>query len=156
MLPNQLCHCTHQHQCLCFQLGFSLTRRFVCLCVCADQSLVQVAVHNTQQVIMGLSVTCYLWWAFPINIYNAVNQPHTEHCDSNHPSFLISPSRSILISISSVGGATQSAELVLVLKDEYRKREGRRRAKRSWHQVKPELKCFPLKNQSEKKLMSCF
>lgn len=51
---------------------------------------------------MGLSVTFFLWWASSINIYDALNQPHTEHCDSNHPSFLISPSRSILISISSV------------------------------------------------------
>lgn len=57
--------------------------------------------HGTQRVIMGLSVTCHHWWASTINIYDALNQPHTEHCDSNHPSFLISPSRSILISISS-------------------------------------------------------
>lgn len=64
-------------------------------------SLVQVAVHGTQRVIMGLSMTCHLWWASTINIYDALNQPHTEHCHSNHPRFFNIPIQINSISISS-------------------------------------------------------
>lgn len=74
----------------------------VCWCVCVwTNHLYRLRWNSAQRVIIGLSVTRHLWWASTINIYDALNQPHTEHCDSNHPSFLISPSRSILISISS-------------------------------------------------------
>lgn len=31
MQPNQPCHYTHRHHCLCFQLGFSLAQHFVCV-----------------------------------------------------------------------------------------------------------------------------
>lgn len=123
-------------------------------CVRLNQSLVQVPVHSTQRVIMGLSVTCHLWWASTINIYGALNQPHTEHCDSNHPSFLISPSRSILISISRAWWS-HAVCWTSYCSQRWREKEGGRRAKHSWHQAKPEMKHLPWNNQSGEKLMSC-
>lgn len=122
VLPNQPCHYTHRQHCLCFQLGFSLARCFVRVCVNAcvwNNHLWRLWWNSTQWVITELSVMCHARKASTINIYDALNQPHTEQCDSNHTHFffLISTTRSILINISSAWWSHAVCWTSLVLPD---------------------------------------